>query len=194
MKYEIKKLKATLKFLVENRKVAQHNLLANVTGQNRESLMFAIERLDYAAEGVRRLLKDAQSAKQYGDEETMSEGQAESLEALYEGSKTDAERKYLVKQAAEQMRAMAHKAWMWNRERRSLQKRIGEQRRQLDDLLKKNKALQAACENMMADRKRLLEDSKRLLEDIVQLRHQGEEPVCEGCPMSEYCSEYKVAQ
>lgn len=181
MKYEIKKLKATLKFLVENRRVAQHNLLENVTVKNRESLLFAIERLDYAAEGVRRLLKDAQSAKLYDGEDIMSEGRAESLEALYERSKTDVERKYLVKQAAEQMRAMAHKAWMWKRERRSLLKRIGEQRRQLDGLMKKNKMLQVACETMMADR-------KRLLEDIVQLRHQGERPMCEGCPLEAACA------
>ena len=181
MKYEIKKLKATLNFLVENRRVAQHNLLENVTVKNRESLLFAIERLDYAAEGVRRLLKDALSAKLYGGEDIVSEGQAECLEALYAKAKTDWERRRLVDQAAEQMRAMAHKAWMWNSERRSLQKRIGEQRRQLDDLLKKNKALQAACENVMADR-------KRLLEDIVQLRHQGEEPMCEGCPLEAACA------
>ena len=78
--------------------------------------------------------------------------------------------------------ARYHKT-MWLRERQALQKRIGEQRRQLDWLIKSNKRLTESAQAMLNDRVRLLMANEELRKLLISAHHSlGDEPACEGCP------------
>lgn len=77
---------------------------------------------------------------------------------------------------------------MWERERRSLQKRVGEQRRQLEWLIVKNRELREIVQNMLNGRVQLLAAIEAQKEDIAALRHSWPDGhMCEGCPKEEGC-------
>ena len=165
MRQEIGYLKAALKFFEKNRRrmIEHMTCLGADEARERQDDEAVILRLDYAAQGVRRMLADANNALR---EEKASVAGA----------------------------ARYHKT-MWEKERRLLQARIGNQRSQINALKMGNAQLKGSAQAMLNGRVALLAEKMQLEEEVRALREAlisahhclAGEPVCDGCPKYEEC-------
>ena len=159
---ELQKIKDAKKFFEKNKSVLTINMRMVADESQQEEYLKAIERLDYAAQGVKRMLSDANAAMR-------SAKLSEKGAARY--NKT-----------------------MWQRERAALQKRVREQRGQLESLIKHNKELMEATQSMLEDRVRLMTQVEALKEEVTALRHSWPDGhMCEGCPKEEGCLHHAEA-